>query len=45
MREDTVKNLKNVQKIARKVKLGSDLVLLATTVAIMIHEKKDKKED
>ena len=45
MREDTVKNLKAVQKIARKVNLGSNLVLLAASVAIMLHEKKDKKED
>lgn len=45
MREDTVKNLKAVQKIARKVNLGSNLVLLAASVAIMLHEKKGKKED
>ena len=45
MREDTVKNLKTVQKIARKVKLGSDLVLLASSVAILLHDKKCKKEE
>lgn len=45
MKEDTVKNLKNVQKIARKINLISNVVLLTASVAIILHDKKGKKED